>query len=356
MNIFKKVLLRSMLYTFLIVTPMVLLMMEKKYVMIILGVLLVLLCAYYVKWKHYISKVRFVQLEKHQTENGCYKEAKPIKEVQGIAVFCTENNEPYLNTYIDLADKVIANGESTHWNNIHNSKIPHEFIGLDENGGVVIVNTLPHKYACSFNECNCGIDPDTLSNNYIKIYVCRDFLQQNSEYFNNIVRNALVELCGALCNKYKIKPNKIICDSLCDEWFIQNEYSQKNLKSDVELRNHPLMMIYNGYQRIRQWIKKHFCKHKAIKEYSAEDLKKLRKQYKVLNYILVILSPVWIIFFITRYYDHIDFIRVTRRYLLIPMILFVIIIDIMKKIKNRINEIEQNENVESVDEFTKKGE
>ncbi len=325
-------------------------MMEKKYVMIILGVLLVLLCAYFVKWKHYISKVRFAQLEKHQTENGCYKEAKPIKEVQGIAVFCTETNEPYLKTYIDLADKVIANGESTHWNNIHNSKIPHEFIGLDENSGVVIVNTLPHKYACSFNECNCGIDPDTLSNNYIKIYVCRDSLQQNSEYFNNTVRNALVELCGVLCNKYKIKPNRIICDPLCDEWFNKNEYSEKELKSDVESRNHPLMMIYNGYQRIRQWIKKHFCKHKAIKEYSVEDLKKLRKQYKVLNYILVILSPVWIVFVRIRYYFTLNI----PIHLFIPLILIIIIADIMEKIKKRINEIELNEHVESDSKFTEK--
>lgn len=224
---------------------------DQRYFKIMSSITGALILGFIYKWNHYLHNVQCIRIEKYQTENGCYKTVKPMREVEGIAIFCTEANDMYLKTYVDFPEELGVNEEGTNWNNTLDLKMPHEFIGLDKNGDIAVVNTLPYKYGCFFKESTCEINP-----NSIKIYVCKASHQQSSEYFNKAVKGALVEICNVLCNKYKIKPDEILCDNLCSEWFMQNEYSDAQLQFDVKARNKPIMLFYDDYQKVKSRFSK----------------------------------------------------------------------------------------------------
>jgi len=254
-KILKTVILLSSFFVLISIAMLLYFLFSKSFnilcVRIMLSLLYSLSCIFLVGWNLYIHSVEYKCFERYQKENGCYKTVKPMREVEGIAIFCTETNDMYLNTYVDFPEELGVNEEGTNWNNTLDLKMPHEFIGLDRNGDIVVVNTLPHKFGCFFKESTCEINP-----NSIKIYVCKASHQQNSEYFIKAVQGALVNICNILCNKYKIKPDKILCDNLCSEWFMQNEYSDAQLQFDVKARNKPIMLFYDDYQKLKSRFSK----------------------------------------------------------------------------------------------------
>jgi len=219
----------------------------------------------WVVWNIYIRDVEYKHLEKYQTENGCYKAAKPLSNIRGIVIFCTNCNEPHLKKYVDYHTELGYNTERNHWNYSHNIDMPHEFIGYNKNDEIVIINTIPYGYSCFLNENN----QSSLLDGYIKICICRGD-SQNIDYFNNAVAGALVNLCSNLCQEYKLKPNDIILNtqldnsisSNCSEWFSENQYSINQLRFDIKSRNTPIMLLAEDYFNVLRWFKKLFKRNR----------------------------------------------------------------------------------------------
>lgn len=215
-------------------------------------------------WLLYTRDVQYKHLKKYQTENGCYKAAKPISKIQGIVIFCTDLNDPHLNAYVDYHTELGFDKEKRHWNNSRNIDMPHDFIGYNKNDEVVIINTIPYGYSCFLNSDSDTAEHKSLLDNYIKIYICKDSCQ-NQDYFDKAVGGALVNLCSEFCIKYSLNTNKILLDEPlnnstgsngCAEWFDQNHYSINKLRFDVKSKYTPIMMFAEDYFKVLQWFKK----------------------------------------------------------------------------------------------------
>lgn len=229
------------------------------------SILCVLSLTFVSGWELYINDVEYSHIKKFQTENGCYRAAKPLLNIKAIVIFCADCDEPHLKKYVDYHTELGFNKEKNHWNYSHNIDMPHEFIGYNKNEEIVIINTIPYGYSCFLVENT----QSSLLDGYIKIYVCRDD-SQNTDYFNNAIRGALVNLCGKLCKKYKLKPNHIILDSklnnltssTCEEWFYKNQYSIKQLRFDVKSRNMPIMLFAEDYFKVLRSFKNLFKRNR----------------------------------------------------------------------------------------------
>ena len=213
----------------------------------------------FICWELYINDVEYKHIKRYQTESGCYKAAKPLSRIRGIAIFCTEIDNPYLNRYVDFHNELGYNKDQNHWNNAHNIDMPHEFIGYNKNNEVVIINTIPYSHSCFVSTA----DHNSLLNEYIKIYICKN-ANENKEYFKEAVRGVLVNICSKLCKEYNLKPSQIILDAEldnsisnnCSEWFSQNEYSIEQLRFDVKCRSTAIMLFAEDYYKVVGWFKK----------------------------------------------------------------------------------------------------
>ena len=143
----------------------------------------------------------------YQTQNSCYKSAKPAKQV-GILVHSTGANNPYLKRYVDNEEALGENVYGNHWNQPGIEKCMHAFVGKDKNGNLATVETLPYEYAC----WGCG-NGQKGSFNYnptahIQFEICEDGLNDES-YFNAAFHEA-AEYCAYLCKKFGFSVNDIV--------------------------------------------------------------------------------------------------------------------------------------------------
>ncbi len=266
-RLLKIVLFLALFFAFGSIIMLLFFLLSKSFNITCVRIMSSLLCIlgllFVVGWNLYIDDVEYKHLSRYQTENGCYKAAKPLLSIRGIVIFCTNCNEPHLRRYIDYHTELGFNKEKKHWNYPHNIDMPHEFIGYNKNEEIVIINTIPYGYSCFLNENTHS----SVLDGYIKIYICRED-SQNMDYFNNVVGGALVNLCSKLCKKYKLRPNDIILDAqsndsinnICSEWFSQNQYSINQLRFDVKSRNTPIMLFAEDYFNVLRWFENLFKK------------------------------------------------------------------------------------------------
>lgn len=169
----------------------------------------------------YINKGDYKKITKIQTENGCYKAVRPIEQINGIIISCTDEDEPFLKRYVDYHVELGFNNEKNHWNIKSNIKMPHEFIGYDKQEQLVIVNTLPY----SISSLNCGKGKNgSCDMSYLKITIC--FKSDDKTYFENAVLGAAVQHCAYLCKKHKLKPQSIFSDKEAFEFGFAENYTQ----------------------------------------------------------------------------------------------------------------------------------
>ena len=82
----------------------------------------------------------------YQTKNPCYRKGTPMKPV-GIVVHSTGANNPHLCRYVDCPERLGVNRYGNHWNRPEAATLVHGAIGLDKEGFVTVVNTLPYTMA-----------------------------------------------------------------------------------------------------------------------------------------------------------------------------------------------------------------
>lgn len=191
----------------------------------------------------YINQGDYKKVIRHQTENGCYKCARPVGQIKGIVIACAEDDEPFLKRYVDYHSELGFNNEKNHWNNCSNTKMPHDFIGYDKNGEMVIVNTLPY----SISSFNCGKGKNgSYDTSYLKLTIC--FKSNDNIYFENAVLGAAVQHCAYLCKKYKLKPEFIFSDkevfgmgfaenyTQIEHWMVEYDSSMEDFRKSVKDR------------------------------------------------------------------------------------------------------------------------
>ena len=135
-------------------------------------------------------------IEHFLTQNDCYKQGR-IMVPAGIVVHSTGVNNKYLKRYIDMPELLGANQYNNHWNQAGVNKCVHAMIGLDKDGNLIVVQTLPWNYAC----WGCGRGAKgSYNDNYIQFEILEDGLRDEA-YYREAVAKA-VELCAYLTNQY----------------------------------------------------------------------------------------------------------------------------------------------------------
>ncbi len=209
--------------------------------------LLLFIYKYHTEKEKYIMVGDFKKIIKHQINNGCFQCARRLEKPSGVVVSCTDDGNGYLSQYIDCPEELGAVNEASSWDKRSNTKLPHDFIGYDKKGEIVVVNTLPYSF-CTFN-CGMG-EKGSCDDSYLKISVC--YVSNDDEYFDkyfkDLVFGAAVQQCAALCKKNKLKPNSVISDkeaygmgmagncSSFEQWLIENGRSMEEFRNSVKDR------------------------------------------------------------------------------------------------------------------------
>lgn len=143
----------------------------------------------------------------YQTKNPCYRKGTPMKPV-GIVVHSTGANNPHLCRYVDCPERLGVNRYGNHWNRPEAATLVHGAIGLDKEGIVTVVNTLPYTMAAwgvgkgirgSYNYDPTG---------HIQFEMCEDDLTDPS-YFDQVMGTA-VAYCAQLCREYGLAAESIV--------------------------------------------------------------------------------------------------------------------------------------------------
>ena len=143
----------------------------------------------------------------YQTKNPCYRKGTPMKPV-GIVVHSTGANNPHLCRYVDCPERLGVNRYGNHWNRPEAATLVHGAIGLDKEGFVTVVNTLPYTMAAwgvgkgsrgSYNDDPTG---------HIQFEMCEDDLTDPS-YFDQVMGTA-VAYCARLCREYGLAAESVV--------------------------------------------------------------------------------------------------------------------------------------------------
>ena len=143
----------------------------------------------------------------YQTKNPCYRKGTPMKPV-GIVVHSTGANNPHLCRYVDCPERLGVNRYGNHWNRPEAATLVHGAIGLDKEGFVTVVNTLPYTMAAwgvgkgsrgSYNYEPTG---------HIQFEMCEDDLTDPS-YFDQVMGTA-VAYCARLCREYGLAAESVV--------------------------------------------------------------------------------------------------------------------------------------------------
>lgn len=143
----------------------------------------------------------------YQTKNPCYRKGTPMKPV-GIVVHSTGANNPHLCRYVDCPERLGVNRYGNHWNRPEAATLVHGAIGLDKDGFVTVVNTLPYTMAAwgvgKGSRGSYNYDPT----GHIQFEMCEDDLTDPS-YFDQVMGTA-VAYCAQLCREYGLTAESIV--------------------------------------------------------------------------------------------------------------------------------------------------
>ena len=143
----------------------------------------------------------------YQTKNPCYRKGPPMKPV-GIVVHSTGANNPHLCRYVDCPERLGVNRYGNHWNRPEAATLVHGAIGLDKEGIVTVVNTLPYTMAAwgvgKGSRGSYNYDPT----GHIQFEMCEDDLTDPS-YFDQVMGTA-VAYCARLCREYGLAAESIV--------------------------------------------------------------------------------------------------------------------------------------------------
>ena len=143
----------------------------------------------------------------YQTKNPCYRKGTPMKPV-GIVVHSTGANNPHLCRYVDCPERLGVNRYGNHWNRPEAATLVHGAIGLDKEGIVTVVNTLPYTMAAwgvgKGSRGSYNYDPT----GHIQFEMCEDDLTDPS-YFDQVMGTA-VAYCAWLCREYGLAAESIV--------------------------------------------------------------------------------------------------------------------------------------------------
>ena len=143
----------------------------------------------------------------YQTKNPCYRKGTPMKPV-GIVVHSTGANNPHLCRYVDCPEWLGGNRYGNHWNRPEAATLVHGAIGLDKEGIVTVVNTLPYTMAAwgvgKGSRGSYNYDPT----GHIQFEMCEDDLTDPS-YFDQVMGTA-VAYCAQLCREYGLAAESIV--------------------------------------------------------------------------------------------------------------------------------------------------
>lgn len=143
----------------------------------------------------------------YQTKNPCYRKGTPMKPV-GIVVHSTGANNPHLCRYVDCPEWLGVNRYGNHWNRPEAATLVHGAIGLDKEGFVTVVNTLPYTMAAwgvgKGSRGSYNYDPT----GHIQFEMCEDDLTDPS-YFDQVMGTA-VAYCAQLCREYGLAAESIV--------------------------------------------------------------------------------------------------------------------------------------------------
>ena len=143
----------------------------------------------------------------YQTKNPCYRKGTPMKPV-GIVVHSTGANNPHLCRYVDCPERLGVNRYGNHWNRPEAATLVHGAIGLDKEGFVTLVNTLPYTMAAwgvgKGSRGSYNYDPT----GHIQFEMCEDDLTDPS-YFDQVMGTA-VAYCAQLCREYGLAAESIV--------------------------------------------------------------------------------------------------------------------------------------------------
>ena len=143
----------------------------------------------------------------YQTKNPCYRKGTPMKPV-GIVVHSTGANNPHLCRYVDCPERLGVNRYGNHWNRPEAATLVHGAIGLDKEGVVTVVNTLPYTMAAwgvgKGSRGSYNYDPT----GHIQFEMCEDDLTDPS-YFDQVMGTA-VAYCARLCREYGLAAESIV--------------------------------------------------------------------------------------------------------------------------------------------------
>ena len=143
----------------------------------------------------------------YQTKNPCYRKGTPMKPV-GIVVHSTGANNPHLCRYVDCPERLGVNRYGNHWNRPEAATLVHGAIGLDKEGIVTVVNTLPYTMAAwgvgKGSRGSYNYDPT----GHIQFEMCEDDLTDPS-YFDQVMGTA-VAYCAQLCREYGLAAESVV--------------------------------------------------------------------------------------------------------------------------------------------------
>ena len=126
----------------------------------------------------------------------------------GIVVHSTGANNPHLCRYVDCPERLGVNRYGNHWNRPEAATLVHGAIGLDKEGFVTVVNTLPYTMAAwgvgKGSRGSYNYDPT----GHIQFEMCEDDLTDPS-YFDQVMGTA-VAYCAQLCREYGLAAESIV--------------------------------------------------------------------------------------------------------------------------------------------------
>lgn len=135
--------------------------------------------------------------KEYLTNNDCYKANRTIIPT-GIVIHSTGCNQKKISAF------------TTQWNKPNVSVCVHAFVGIDVDGKLKVVQTLPWNH----RSWSCGSGKKgSYNNSHIQFEICEDNLI-DEVYFSQVYGLA-VELCAYLCNEYNISVDNITthCDA-----------------------------------------------------------------------------------------------------------------------------------------------
>lgn len=181
---------------------------------------------------------------KYQTKNMAYQTATPIAPV-GIILHSTGANNPNLRRYVDYPERLGVNQFGNHFNRGNADQIAHYYIGLEKDGKVIAVQTLPLDIACwgcgGGNKGSANYNPHA----HIQIEICEDQTADQT-YYTACFKGA-AELCADLCREYGWSSEAVIS---------HKEAAEQGLASAHEDPEHWLSKNGHSMTRFRTLVKK----------------------------------------------------------------------------------------------------